>query len=433
MTTINTFDQQFTDISRNIVANGRHKEERNGVRVSLFGQTLRSDLSEGLPIHTQKKTNWKAALKEWIGMINGGTNAKDLGEKIWSQWGLSEDDIRLSPVGREEVLIAVADKFLADDYTEVATAAIEDLEVNVDHFDTFTGEYGTHTEELDAENLPSVEDLASSIRRHYAAELMSKWVREFPNLTDEQRSDPYVVLVIIAANLADAGDEASTYVEFISNEPDMNKRVQYVHDTFPDTVISSHVVMEKGYLGMVYGAVWSGLHDGVDQIAQLEDAIKSGGHARMVIDGWVPSLLPDSALSHDDNIKAGKQVLPPCHVTYVFDLFEGTLNLEMLQRSGDWWIGVPFNHLHLAYWVESLAYVHGLTVGEIKHDVTNAHVYANQLEAFDYEEYMNRPHHPKPKLIIDAPDAKSIRDLKPEHFTVEGYEHGDFIDIPVSS
>lgn len=424
----NKFDQQFTAVSREILANGRHKEERNGLRISLFGQTLRSDLKDGLPIHTQKYTAWKVALREWLAMIDGGTNAADFKSKIWEQWGLSKDEVRLSLKGRDEVLKLIIEKFNID-RSESVKGFIEKGAITVTSTSVESGESQEITEAIS--DLHSEKELTTAVNMHNASEYINRWFLDF-GLKTSNVDVARDVTIIIAGKLADKDDDEIR--SLIKSLPvDNAEFVKEMYSLFGDVMIDRKVIAEAGYLGPIYGAVWTGALDGVDQIANLEEAIKRGGDTRMVIDGWVPSRLPDPALSQDENILNGNQVLPPCHVTYVFDLFEGTLNLEMIQRSGDWWIGVPFNHIEMAYWVEALAYVHGLTVGEIKHNVTNAHVYGNQIEAFDVDTYLDSESFALPRLVIDAPEAKSIKDLKFEDFSLEGYESGPAIAMPVSA
>lgn len=47
---------QYTDLVRDIIANGRKKTDRTGVGTrSVFGRMLRFDLSEGFPATTCKR------------------------------------------------------------------------------------------------------------------------------------------------------------------------------------------------------------------------------------------------------------------------------------------------------------------------------------------------------------------------------------------
>lgn len=426
----NKFDKQFTEISREILANGRRKEERNGLRISLFGQTLRSNLKDGFPVHTQKHTAWDVALDEWLNFIKGSTNASDFNSTIWNQWGLTEDDVRITVKDGDAIVKSVIDLISKEeDYPDFEKRAEEGIaagSITVEVLDFETREKKTLTEELPKD--VTTDMLAPALEKHNASERISAHIIGLDILPENTRETTTGIACLI--NELSLEETHARLAELREIEGDA---AAWQHDTFNGTITERHVITPAGYLGPIYGAVWAGKVDGVDQIDALEEAIRKGGDTRMVINGWLPHLLPDSSKTHDENILDGKQVLPPCHVVYVFDLFEGTLNLEMLQRSGDWWVGVPFNHVHLGYWVESLAYVHGLEVGEIKHDITNAHIYGNQLDVIDADAYLDSPSYALPRLVIDNPEAKSIKDLKMSDFIMVNYESGPYIKLPVSS
>lgn len=80
-------EQQYLDIIKNILDNGTWEEGRNGKTKSVFGSTMRFDLSNGkIPILTTKKTAWKTCLKELLWFIRGETDNKLLQEQgvhIW--------------------------------------------------------------------------------------------------------------------------------------------------------------------------------------------------------------------------------------------------------------------------------------------------------------------------------------------------------------
>ncbi len=80
-------EQQYLDIIKNILDNGTWEEGRNGRTKSVFGSTMRFDLTNGkIPILTTKKTAWKTCLKELLWFICGETDNKllqDQGVHIW--------------------------------------------------------------------------------------------------------------------------------------------------------------------------------------------------------------------------------------------------------------------------------------------------------------------------------------------------------------
>ena len=86
-------EQQYLDLMQRLLDSGDQRMDRTGVGTySLFGQTLRFDLSDGrVPIFTTKKVAWRHALKEMLWFLRGETNIRSLlqGEPrvtIWSDW-----------------------------------------------------------------------------------------------------------------------------------------------------------------------------------------------------------------------------------------------------------------------------------------------------------------------------------------------------------
>ncbi|MGL4950865.1 MAG: thymidylate synthase [Mycoplasma sp.] len=82
--------KQYHNLLKNILENGKQKSNRTGVStISLFGTQTRYDLSDGFPLLTTKKVNFKAIVHELLWFINGDTNIKylvDNNVNIWNEW-----------------------------------------------------------------------------------------------------------------------------------------------------------------------------------------------------------------------------------------------------------------------------------------------------------------------------------------------------------
>lgn len=434
MTALNKVDQQFDDITRDIMANGDYIGKRNGVRICTFGQTILSDMSDGFPIVTRRKTFFQSAVKELLAMIAGNTMADGFGSKIWEQWGLSKDDVRLQNVDQVDILLSVAELKGYDkaEATAVAEQAIKDGVLKFPHW--VKGEVTEHEHKV--EDGTVLEELADAVLIQHGSNEFNKFVFE---LFDEEAPTALEASLAMAA-LLDGQEVTREYVtEFLKAFEDkpQSEVIEAIQQAHPNTVLTEVVNIPKGYCGPIYGAVWNGNYSptAVNQIEDLERRLKAGGDDKMIIDGWVPELVPDDNLPHDANILNGKQVLAPCHVMYVFNIIHGKLNLEMVQRSGDHLVGVPFNHVHCALWVHMLAYLYDLKPGRVKHNITNSHIYESQLQDIDLDEYLEGPTFELPELVIDtgADEVNSVFDFKPEHFSLKGYEHGEIRKIRVES
>lgn len=160
-----------------------------------------------------------------------------------------------------------------------------------------------------------------------------------------------------------------------------------------------------GNLGPVYGKQWRNF-DGVDQLADLIEQIKTNPNSRrLIISAWNPSEVKDMAL-------------PPCHAFMQFYVVDGKLSCQLYQRSADVFLGVPFNIASYALFTMMIAQVCGLKPGKFVHTLGDAHIYLNHLEQINKQ--INRSLRKLPTMVIN-PNVKSIFDFKYEDFELKDY------------
>lgn len=161
-----------------------------------------------------------------------------------------------------------------------------------------------------------------------------------------------------------------------------------------------------GDLGPVYGKQWRNF-DGVDQLSNLIQEIKTNPNSRrLIISAWNPKEVADMAL-------------PPCHSFMQFYVNEGKLSCQLYQRSGDVFLGVPFNIASYSLFTMMIAQVCGLEPGDFVHTLGDAHIYLNHLEQVNRQ--LKRTPRPLPQMKIN-PNVKSIFDFKYEDFELVGYD-----------
>lgn len=176
-----------------------------------------------------------------------------------------------------------------------------------------------------------------------------------------------------------------------------------------------------GSLGHIYGYQWrswpdySGGH--IDQIARaIEDIKHNPDSRRIIVSSWNVADL--------DNMN-----LPPCHAFFQFYVADGKLSLQLYQRSGDSFLGIPFNIASYALLLMMAAQVTGLEPGDFVHTIGDAHIYNNHLEQVDLQ--LSREPRPLPVMKLN-PEVKDIFDFKYEDFTLEGYDPHPHIAAQVS-
>ena len=166
-----------------------------------------------------------------------------------------------------------------------------------------------------------------------------------------------------------------------------------------------------GELGPVYGVQWRSWPtpegDTIDQIRDVIEQIKVNPDSRrLIVSAWNPADIPQMALA-------------PCHALFQFYVADGKLSCQLYQRSGDLFLGVPFNIASYALLTHLVAAQTGLEVGDFVWTGGDCHIYDNHLE--QVTEQLTREPFPLPTLTV-APRA-SIFDYEFEDLHVENYQH----------
>jgi len=177
----------------------------------------------------------------------------------------------------------------------------------------------------------------------------------------------------------------------------------------------------QGELGPVYGVQWRSWPgaDGksIDQITSVIDDIKNNPDSRrLIVSAWN---VPD--ISH--------MALAPCHALFQFYVADGRLSCQLYQRSGDIFLGIPFNIASYALLTMMIALVCDLEVGEFVHTIGDAHLYLNHLEQAELQ--LSRACMSLPTVTLNAA-VKNIFDFKYEDFELVDYDPHPHISAPVA-
>lgn len=91
-----SFEKQYKDLIKRVIATGEDRDTRTGKTISLFGEHIKVDLNDGFPAVTSKKLAWKSVVGELLWFLSGSTNLSDLRRYTFGedndQWTIWTDD-----------------------------------------------------------------------------------------------------------------------------------------------------------------------------------------------------------------------------------------------------------------------------------------------------------------------------------------------------
>jgi thymidylate synthase len=165
---------------------------------------------------------------------------------------------------------------------------------------------------------------------------------------------------------------------------------------------------ENGDLGPVYGHQMRNFNDqNIDQMQMLlKQLINDPDSRRHIISLWNPAQI--------DQMR-----LPPCYLYFQFFVEHDKLNMFVVQRSGDLFLGIPYD---MALFTKILLYVSekvGLKANWLEVQIVDAHIYDNQYDAI--HEYLMQDTFDTPEYIHEN-----------GALTLINYKHGPVITAKVA-
>lgn len=162
---------------------------------------------------------------------------------------------------------------------------------------------------------------------------------------------------------------------------------------------------------------WKGDKKGIDQLQGAIDLIKNDpGSRRIIVDSWAASF-------------TDQMTLTPCHCMYQFYVRGEYLDMQLIVRSNDVFLGQPFNIAQYSLLLMMVSMVTGKHPGTLTYITGDTHIYLNHLDQVKLQ--LTREPRPLPKMEITR-EVTDINDFKYSDFFLSGYDPWPTIKAPVA-
>jgi thymidylate synthase len=164
----------------------------------------------------------------------------------------------------------------------------------------------------------------------------------------------------------------------------------------------------NGELGPTYGYQLLNYNGkGINQLENVINEIKTNADSRRhIITLWNPE-------------QQSEMALPPCYHNFQFYVENQKLNLAVTQRSGDLFLGIPYD---ICVFSKLLLYVASRTSlfpQILSLRIIDAHIYKNQLVSII--DYLNQPHYSLPTYNYDG-----------QNLIINNYNFAKVITAPIA-
>lgn len=445
----------YLDLLRTVLTEGRHRGDRTGTgTTSIFDYKFVHDMREGYPLVTTKKVFARGMFKELRAIIRGELHLESLmdeGVKIWDDWRVTEDTVRVETLTEEQrwEWLRYNDPTAYHVHWVMGQPAFED---------------GQAEEILDGLKVPRTAThgkvTAGSLNAPYgpgwrAFQTANGPVDQFAYALDLLRNNPESRRILVSAWNPGWMPEETRQVELSYDE-----RYALFEKMYPEKHEQCETLL--GYPEYA-GDIDAAIHEMNEAGVPTHKTVK---------------------VSPQENVINGKPCLTPCHWAFEFYVEDLTVNerldwlmehnaearatfqmrldndelhyeeyihaaldtaggafdnlgvprqylsLKWHQRSTDTFLGLPFNIASYAMLLEMVAAQLGMVPYKLIGDLSNVHVYDNHLEQVKLQ--LSREPKPLPQLRFKRVPER-IEDFDWQDIEIVGYTSHEAIkgDIAV--
>ena len=154
-----------------------------------------------------------------------------------------------------------------------------------------------------------------------------------------------------------------------------------------------------------------------DQLSNLIEGLKKDPNGRRhVVISYNPGEIEQMAL-------------PPCHAMFQMYVSNNKLSCQMYQRSGDAYLGIPFNIASYALLTHMIAQVCNLDVGELILVFGDVHIYKNHIDQVN--EILTREPMKLSELWLN-PEIKDINEFTMDDIKLIDYKSHPALKAPMA-
>lgn len=344
----------------------------------LFGKQLTFDLREGFPLLTTKKVHLTSIIHELLWFLKGDTNIQYLKDnkcRIWDEWATEDGD--LGPVYGaqwrkwQDIKIPKSEK-----------------------------EYNILTEQLGYKEIGMFENKESNIY----TPVVFRQIDQIADAINTLQANPADRRIIVTAYnptvkpTTDLKPHENAEIELQALPP---CHMLFQFNTTPISLEQRiELFVEQQSEKLVNDREWVEIcanREGTPLEIAREDSKE----------------LWDELMSEDDAV-------PERVLTDGFDVPEYYLDMQMYQRSADWFLGVPFNIASYSLLQMMFAQQVNMVARNYVHTFGDYHIYENHLDVID--EQLKQEQFDLPSMVIRK--AASIDEYTIDDFDLQNYKHG---------
>ena len=379
----NKLDRDYQSLIKDILENGYNKGDRTGTGTkSVFDRQIRHKMSDGFPLLTTKKMPWKTMVTELLWFLRGDTNIKyliDNGCNIWN--GDAYKNFINHPDYKAD---CIADLMVSQAGQLIECSTKEEFINKIKTDDEFAKKWG---------------DLGPIYGAQWRGKLKGYGFNEITGVPLGYGIDPKL-------------DQIKNLINDLKTNPD-----------------SRRLMVNAWNVGELDQMVLPPCHYGF-QVYTRELSLEER------LNWWNKEVEPgDYRSSIYTKEEADENNVPTRAISLLWN-----------QRSVDTGLGLPFNIASYGLLLELIAKMVNMVPEELIGNLGDTHLYNNHLELI--QEQLEREPFKLPKLnisnnvIIDIKKYINKEDmnldmfisrLKPEDFTLEGYESHPTIKLPLSN